>query len=120
MAKTRTVTVEIPAEDLEDVVQPKRRLIPEKLTETGAQMTYAGMLGLLAGLGMEVLEAAEVIVSGPNWEAIIAYATPLLAGGGAYRQVNKRHEQNRVDMEMLAEDVGVIPLEPGEEFGPEN
>lgn len=92
-------------------------LIPDKLTETGAQMTYLGAAGL-AATGVVALAGGELF--GANFDAelneAITVFTAMLFGGGGYRQANKRHEA-AVDRATLEEDFGALPDE--DEFGPD-
>ena len=97
-------------------------LIPDKLTETGAQMTYLGAAGLTAvgvvalfGPTLALPAGLEGGVDAHLNEAITVF-TAMLFGGGGYRQANKRHEA-AVDRATLEEDFGALPDE--DEFGPD-
>lgn len=91
-------------------------LIPSKLTETGAQMTYLGAAGL-AATGVVALAGNELGIDnfGDHLNEAITVFTAMLFGGGGYRQFNKRHVSREEDA-MLNEDFGALPDE--DEFGP--
>ena len=90
-------------------------LIPSKFSETGAQMTYLGMAGLI-GVGVIALGGDAIDVIPIDLTTAITAFTALMGGGGVYRQVNKRHENN-VESGMIEEDFGALPDE--DEFGPD-
>jgi len=92
-----------------------KKLIPSKFSETGAQMTYLGMAGLI-GVGVIALGGDAIDVIPIDLTTAITAFTALMGGGGIYRQVNKRHESN-VEAGMIDEDFGALPDE--DEFGPE-
>ena len=90
-------------------------LIPDKLTETGAQMTYLGAAGL-AATGVVALAGSEIGIEGfgDHLSEAITVFTAMLFGGGGYRQLNKRQVAREEDA-MLNEDFGALPDD--DEFG---
>ena len=92
-----------------------RKLIPSKFSETGAQMTYLGMAGLI-GVGVIALGGDAIDVIPIDLTTAITAFTALMGGGGVYRQVNKRHESN-VESGAIEEDFGSLPDE--DEYGPD-
>ena len=82
------------------------RMIPKKFSETGAQMTYVGIAGLVA-VGVIALGGDAVNVIPIDLTMAVTAFTSLMAGGGAYRQVNKRQE-TKVDEDALEDDFGAI------------